>query len=118
MEPFNAWNFSLKFSEHDREMSLLPKNIDAETSFIAERVTAIARASSQIVVNQTAIPLHEGEGDLLRLVGSECVNRRIDRDWFELSEIFDWKRVADGKVQSGEAALGLQHRRYNLAQAR
>src|SRR5437899_11230179 len=111
MEPFHGWNFSLKLSEHDREMSLLPKNIDAETSFIVERVTAIARASSQIVVNQTAIPLHEGDSDLFRLVGSERFNRRIDRDWFELTEIFDLKRMADRKIKIGDAVIRFQHRR-------
>ncbi len=111
MKSFNAWNFSLKFPKHDREMSLLPKNIDAETGFIVERVTAIARASSQIVVNQTAIPLHEGDSDLFRLVGSERFNRRIDRNWFELTEIFDLKRVADRKIKIGDAVIGFQHRR-------
>src|SRR6266404_3976719 len=111
MKSFNAWNFSLKFSEHDREMSLLPKNIDAETGFIVERVTAIARASSQIVVNQTAIPLHEGEGDVFRLVGSERFNRRIDRDRFQLTEIFDLRWVADRKIEVGDAVIGFQHRR-------
>src|SRR6266705_1654793 len=109
MKSFNAWNFSLKFSEHDREMSLLPKNIDAETGFIVQRVTTIARASSQIVVNQTAIPLHESEGDLFRLVGSECFNRRIDMDRFELAEIFDLKWMADRKIEIGDAVVGFQH---------
>ncbi len=82
MKCFNSWDFSLKFPKHDREMSLLPENIDAETGFIVKRVTAIARASSQVIVNQPAISLHEREGNLLRLIGSKCFNRRIDKNRF------------------------------------
>src|SRR6266404_9359936 len=111
MKSFNAWNFYLKFPKHDREMSLLPKNIDAEPGFVVERVTAIARAASHIVVHQTAIPLHEGEGDLFRLIGTERFDRRIDRDWFELTEIFDLRRMANRKIEVGDAVIGFQHRR-------
>src|SRR5438067_6913942 len=111
MEPFNARNFCLQFSEHDRKMPPLAKNIDAETSFIVERVTAIARASSQIIVNQTAIPLHEGEGDLFRLVGSECFNWQIGKYRFEFAEVFHLRWMADGKIKVGDAVIGFQHRR-------
>ena len=51
--------FALQLAQHDREMSLLPENVDAEARFIVERIAAIARAARQIIVNQPAISLHQ-----------------------------------------------------------
>ena len=61
-------------------MSLLPENVDAETRFLIERITAIARAAGQIIVNQAPISLHQRERDLLGLIRSQRFDRRIDKD--------------------------------------
>ncbi len=94
-------------------MALLPENIYAETRFVVERIAAIAGAAGEIIVNQAAVSLHQGERDLLRLIGSERVDRRIDEDRLQFAEIFHLQRMADGKIQVGDAVVGLQHRRQN-----
>ena len=59
-------NLALQFSQDDREMSLLPENIYAETRFVAERITAIAGAAGEIIVNETPISLHQASARFAR----------------------------------------------------
>src|SRR5437867_382177 len=95
-------------------MSLLPEDIDAEPGFIVERVTAVARAAGQIIVNQTPIALHERECDLLGLIGRERLDRWIDIYRLELAEVLHLQRMTDGKIQVGDAIVSLEHRRENF----
>ena len=97
-------------------MALLPENVDAETRFIAERITAIAGTTGEIIVDQPPVPLHQRQRDLLGLVGRERLDRRIDIDRFELAVIFALKRVADRKVQVGDAVISLEHRREDFVE--
>ena len=92
-------------------MSLLAKNINAEAAFLIERVTAIARAGGQIIVNQTAISSQERERDLFRLIRCEGFDGRIDIDRFQFAEILDLKGGANRKIEVGDAVIGFQHRR-------
>ena len=76
----NARNIPFEFAQHDRKISLLPKNIDAETDLFAERITAIARSAGEIIVNKPPISLHQGQRDLLRLIRGKGFDGRIDKD--------------------------------------
>ena len=67
----------------------------------------------QIIVNQPAIALHESERDLLGLIRRQRFDRRIDEDRLEFAEIFHLQRVTDGKIEIGDAVVGLQHRGQN-----
>ena len=91
-------------------MSLLPENIDAEARFVAERITAIAGAAGEIIVDETPISLDQGERDLLRLIRRERVDRRVDEDRLQFAVILHLQRMADGKIEIGDAVVGLQHR--------
>ena len=115
-ETLERRDFAFELPHHDREMSLLPENIDAETRFVAERVTAIAGAAGEVIVNQAAIALHEGERDLLRLIRSERFDRRIDKDRLQFAEVFHLERMADGEIEIGDAVVGLQHRGQNFVE--
>ena len=95
-------------------MSLLPENVHAKTRFVVERVTAIAGAAGQIIVDQAPISLHQRERDLLGLIRSQRVDRRIDKDRLQFAEIFHLQRMADGKIEIGNAVIGLQHRGQNF----
>src|SRR3979411_2117275 len=99
-------------------MALLAKNADAETRFLGQRITQIARPSGEIIVNQTTIALHEGERDRLRFIGSQRFNRWIDIYRFEHAEILYLQRVTDRKIEVGDAIVGLQHRREDLIEIR
>src|SRR5262249_45595830 len=118
LERLNRWHVSLELAQDDREMTLLSENVYSETRLAFERVTAIARSAGKIIVNQAPVPLHQCESDLLRLIRSQALDRRIDEDWFEFSPIFNLKRVANGKVQVGDARVSLEHRGQNLVEIR
>ena len=97
-------------------MALLAENIDAETRFVAERVAAIAGAAGEIIVDQAPISLHESERELFGLIGRERFDRRVDKDRLQFAEIFDLQRMTDGKVEIGDAVVGLQHRGENFVE--
>ncbi len=76
----------------------------------SKRVAAIARTAREIVIDQPAIALHEGQRDLLGLIGRERFDRRVDEDRLQFAEVLDLQRVADGKIEIGDAVIGFQHR--------
>lgn len=95
---FDRRHFALQFAKDHCEMTLLPENIYAETRLVIERIAAVARAAGQIIVNQTAIALHQGQCDLLGLVGSQCLDRWLDINWFEFAVILNLERMTNRKV--------------------
>ena len=110
----NRRHRSVQFAKDDRKVSLLAKNADAETRFVSKGIATIAGTGRQVIINQTPIALHDGEGNLLGLIGSERFNRWIDINLFELTEIFDLQWMTHRKVEVGDAVVGFQHRRKNL----
>src|ERR1700731_3682504 len=95
-------------------MALLPEYADAETRFIGQGITAIARSGREKIVNQSAVALHDGERNLLGLIRRQRFDRRIDVDGFELAEVFHLGRMSDGKVKIRNAVVGFQHRGKNF----
>ena len=79
---FDCRHMSFEFAQNDREISLLPEDVDAETRFVAKGVAQIARTAGQIIVDQPPIALHKRKRDLLGLIRRECFNRRIDKHLF------------------------------------
>src|SRR2546428_9432500 len=99
-------------------MPLLPEDVDAKTSFIAERIAAVAGAGGEIVVDEAPISLHETKCNLLGLIRSEHFNWWIDIYRFQLPEIFHLQRMAHGKVEVGNAVVSLEHGRQDSVQIR
>jgi len=63
-------------------LSLLPKNVNSESGLIVERVAAIAGTVEEKFLQQAPISLHKDERELLGLVGSQSLDRRIDQNGF------------------------------------
>ena len=77
---------------------------------MAERITAIAGAAREVIVNQAPISLHERDRDLLRLIRRQRFDRRIHIDRLQFAIIFHLHRMAHGKIQVRDAFVGFQHR--------
>lgn len=97
-------------------MALLPKDINSETRSAFEEIAAIASAAGQIIVDEAAISLHQRERDLFRLIGSQAFDWWIDIHRFEFAPIFHLKWMANGEIEIGDTAVGLEHRRQNFVQ--
>ena len=109
-QALHARDFAFELSQNDREMSLLPENVHAKAGFVPERITAVAGAAREIIVNQPAISLHEREGDLFRLIRRQRFDWRVHEDRLQFAKIFHLHRVAHGKIQIRDAFVGFQHR--------
>ena len=97
------WSYESDIGSINRGTNSVP----SQTGLVAERITAIARAAGQIIVNQSPIAAHQGQGDLLNLIGSKRFDRGIEKNGFEHAEVFDLKRVTDGEVEIGNAIIRL-----------
>src|SRR5204863_9498104 len=91
-------------------MALLPKNVYSESRLLIQRIAAVARATRQVIVNQSPISLHQSQSDLLRLIRRERFDWRIDIDWLQFAEVLDLHWMPHGKIQVRDAVIGLQHR--------
>jgi len=112
----DRWHLAFEFAQNNREISLLPKNVNAKAGLIAKRIAQITRTTGEVIVNQPTVALHQGKRDLLRLVRSKRFDRRIDIYLFEFAEVLHLQGMAGGKIEIGDATISLQHGRKDFVE--